>query len=166
MLNSHVEGQNRDPFYSFCRFFYEKRIFRRLSEGHTKEFKGPHAARGPQVAHGWYKRTVFFLPGPVHSLYGPGSEFGFGFEYFGLCVRVEIGIRLASMASIRYNQVWPICSPKKISATRTRISDFSTFWVYFFRFLLSSSPKSLYFQQNLKVAAQRPIWVGPPLVIT
>ncbi len=55
MLNSHVEGQNRDPFYSFCRFFYEKRIFRRLSEGHTKEFKGPHAARGPQVAHGWFR---------------------------------------------------------------------------------------------------------------
>ncbi len=46
-----------------------------------------------------------------------------------------------------------------------RISDFSTFWVYFFRFLLSCGPKSLYFWQNFQVAAQRPFWVGHPCSI-
>jgi hypothetical protein len=52
MLNSHVEGQNRDAFYRFSRLFYEIGIFQRFKKGHTKEVKGPHAARGPQVAHG------------------------------------------------------------------------------------------------------------------
>jgi hypothetical protein len=52
-LKSHVEGQSI-YIYRFSRLFYEISIFQRLLKGHTKELKRPHAARGPQVAHGWY----------------------------------------------------------------------------------------------------------------
>jgi hypothetical protein len=52
MKNIHVEGQNRDFFYMFNRFFYEKGIFQRLEKGHTEEFKGL------QVAHGWLNKVL------------------------------------------------------------------------------------------------------------
>ncbi len=41
----------------------------------------------------------------------------------------------------------------------SKVSDFSIFWVYFVRFLSSGGPKSQYFWQYFKIAAQRQIWV-------
>jgi hypothetical protein len=55
LLNTHVEGQNRDAFYRFSRFSYEKAIIQRLLKGRIKELKGP------QVAHGCCKQLIFFL---------------------------------------------------------------------------------------------------------
>jgi hypothetical protein len=39
----------------------------------------------------------------------------------------------------------------------SKVSNFSIFWVYFVRFLSSGGPKSQYFWQFFKIAAQSPI---------
>jgi hypothetical protein len=63
MVNpNRLEGQNRDFFCRFCRFFlWNRHISEALEKGHTSELKGP------QVAHGWPIPVVFKLFGSRHT---------------------------------------------------------------------------------------------------